>query len=285
MKLSVIIPMYNAGDTITQQLDALCLQQWEEPWEVIISDNGSTDESRAIAEQYSDRIPNLRIIDSSEQQGAAHARNAAAKVALGEALAFCDADDEVAPGWVAAMGQALEHHDFVAGCLDFKKLNEDWVRKTRYSFQNRPGYVDEAHFLPVVASCNMGVKRRIHEAVGGFDTSFSSAGGEDDDYSWRIQLAKTKLHFAEDALIYHRFRNTLQGIYRQASTYAVSDVLLYKKFAALGMPKPRLKGWFYIFKDIVRRTHTKHEVGQRLWDIGMKIGQLKGCLKYKVWIF
>ncbi|RUT11687.1 hypothetical protein DSM107010_30140 [Chroococcidiopsis cubana SAG 39.79] len=75
MKLSVIIPSYNEAGTISGQLEALTTQQWYQPWEIIISDNGSTDETVAIAEQYQERLPNLQIVDSSDRQGAAHARN------------------------------------------------------------------------------------------------------------------------------------------------------------------------------------------------------------------
>jgi len=52
MKLSVIIPCYNEADTIATQLEVLAKQYWSEPWEVIVSDNGSTDDSLAIVEKY-----------------------------------------------------------------------------------------------------------------------------------------------------------------------------------------------------------------------------------------
>jgi len=72
MKLSVIIPCFNAATTV--QLEALAHQHWCEPWEVIVSNNGSTDETVAIVEQYQEKLSNLRIVDSSDQRGAAHAR-------------------------------------------------------------------------------------------------------------------------------------------------------------------------------------------------------------------
>lgn len=54
MKLSVIIPCFNAANTIAVQLEALAQKHWCESWEVIVSDNGSTDETVAIVEQYQD---------------------------------------------------------------------------------------------------------------------------------------------------------------------------------------------------------------------------------------
>src|SRR6266545_10527 len=107
MKLSVVVPCFNSAKTIAIQLEALANQTWSEPWEVIVADNGSTDSSVAIAESYKKRLPHLRIVDASDRRGAGHARNVGAAAAAGDLLAFCDADDEVAPGWLSAMGQAL----------------------------------------------------------------------------------------------------------------------------------------------------------------------------------
>ena len=123
VKLSVIIPCYNGAKTIAVQLEALAFQQWSEPWEVIIADNGSTDDSIAIVERYRHRLPHLRIVDASARKGQPYALNVGAQAASGEALVFCDADDEVGPGWLAAMGEALSKYDFVACRFETKKLN------------------------------------------------------------------------------------------------------------------------------------------------------------------
>jgi glycosyltransferase involved in cell wall biosynthesis len=52
MKLSVIIPCLNGAATIATQLAALARQQWDQPWEIVVADNGSTDESAGIVERY-----------------------------------------------------------------------------------------------------------------------------------------------------------------------------------------------------------------------------------------
>lgn len=75
MKLSVIVPCFNESDTIGDQLEALTQQQWSELWKIIFSDNGSTDDSRVIAERYQECQPNLRIVDASARQGQTFALN------------------------------------------------------------------------------------------------------------------------------------------------------------------------------------------------------------------
>jgi glycosyltransferase involved in cell wall biosynthesis len=111
MKLSVVIPCFNAASTLGTQLEALARQRYNQDWEVIIADNGSTDGSLAVAESYKSRLPGLRVVDSSDRRGAAHARNIGALNSTGDHLLYCDADDEVAPGWMAAMAEALSRHE------------------------------------------------------------------------------------------------------------------------------------------------------------------------------
>ncbi len=63
MRLSIVLACYNGAETLADQLDGLAAQEWSQPWEVVFVDNRSTDNSRAIAEQYKDRLPNLRVVD------------------------------------------------------------------------------------------------------------------------------------------------------------------------------------------------------------------------------
>src|SRR5690606_12378908 len=108
----------NGMSVIGEQLEALTRQAWDHPWEVVVSDNGSTDESRAVAEGFQGRIPSLRVVDSSDFKGEAHARNVGIQQARGDLILNCDADDVVADNFVAAMAKSLETHDFVACRLE-----------------------------------------------------------------------------------------------------------------------------------------------------------------------
>lgn len=282
--LSVIIPCYNNASIIAVQLEALANQQYSESWEVIVSDNGSTDDTQLIVKQYCEQMPNLRLVDSSDRQGAGHARNVGVQVARGDKLLFCDADDEVAPGWLEAMSEALDKYDFVAGRLDPHKLNQEWVLRSRQCPQqeglqkyNYPPY------LPHAAGCNLGVKRSVHETVDGFDESMLRL--HDTDYCWRIQLAGTKLNFAYDAVIYYRFRETLSGICRQARVWGEHNVLLYKKYRQLGMPELSwqvgVREWIRLFRKLLR---VRGKVGfiRWLWSFSWRLGRLYGSLKYRV---
>jgi glycosyltransferase involved in cell wall biosynthesis len=274
MELSVIIPVYNAATTIAGQLASLACQQWNEPWEVIIADNGSLDQSLSIAQLYRHRIPNLRVVDASALRGAAYARNVGASLATGKVLAFCDADDEVAPGWIAAMGEALSKHNWVAGRVDCKKLNDSWLLNTRVALPNCQEYHNEG--FHTVASCNLGISRLLHESIGGFDECLPlSATCDDDDYSFRLQLAGAKVYFAHDALVYYRFRHTLRGLYKQAKSYGKGEALMYMKYASIvDLPKPASRRWVEILADLILRTSRRSDLARLLCEVGRKTGRL-----------
>ena len=65
MKLSVILPCINGAETIAVQLEALTRQSWAGEWEVIVVNNGSTDNSMEIVERYRDRLQNLQIVNAA----------------------------------------------------------------------------------------------------------------------------------------------------------------------------------------------------------------------------
>lgn len=285
MKLSVIIPCFNAANTIAVQLEALTHQHWCEPWEVIIADNGSTDQTVAIVKQYQQKLPYLRIVDSSGRRGAAHARNVGAKAAASDALAFCDADDEIAPGWVAAMGEALSKHDFVACRREYNKLNEAWTLKYRMLSQ-LDGLQEYRYppYLPHASGSTLGVRRSIHEAICGFDEIMLRL--QDTDYCWRIQLAGTKLHFVPDALVHYRFRDTIDSLYQQGRLWGEYNVFLYKKYRPLGMPKVSWKAgvraWVRLFKNLPHISSSKEARAKWVSDLAWCIGRLQGSIKYRI---
>ncbi len=282
MKLSVIIPCLNGADTIAVQLEALANQHWSQPWEVILADNGSTDASLEIVSQYKDRIPNLRVVDASEQRGQPFALNIGAMAARGESLTFCDVDDEVAPGWLAAMGEALSRYDFVACRIDRLKLNADWVSR-RHPQEDGLNQFRYPPYLPHAGGGTLGVKRALHIAVGGFDESFPYL--HDTDYCWRIQFTGTKLHFVPEAVLHIRYRDTLQGIYRQARAWGEYHVLLYKRYRPLGMPKLSWKdgmhGWAHLLRA-VPVIRNKQGRAAWLWEFAWRFGRLQGCIKHRI---
>ena len=288
MRLSVIIPCFNAASTIATQLEALANQQWSEPWEVIISDNGSTDGLRDVVKTYEGRLPGLRVVDASARRGRGYARNVAVHVARGESLAFCDADDEVAPGWLSVMGEAVSTYDFVACRIDVYKLSPLWVANLRNHAQ--ASGLQTRGAPPALSHAGGGtiaVKRRLHDEVGGFDEAF--VRHQDTDYCWKIQLTGTQLHFVPDTVVHVRQRETLMENCRQAFGWGEYRVLLYKKYRHLGMPKCTWKDGITAWANLTRRfirtvpsIRSRRDLLPWCWAFGERLGQLKGSIKYRI---
>lgn len=284
MKLSVIIPCLDAADTLAVQLEALTRQEWPEGWEVIVADNGSEDASRTVVEGFEGRLPGLKWIDASQRRGAGFARNQGVRHASGDAVVFVDADDEVGEGWLAAMGRAFREHDFLASRLEPTKLSDPELLATRRCPQeNGLQNYNYPPFLPHAGTCGMGVKRHIHEAVGGFDESFIRL--QDTDYCWRIQLMGVRLHWVQDALVHMRFRGDPRSAYRQAREWGEYNVKLYKKYRPQGMPKLPLRRGLRTWVQLARRLPREWPSEQRnrwVWDFNWALGRLRGTIKHGV---
>jgi glycosyltransferase involved in cell wall biosynthesis len=286
MKLSVVIPCYNAARTITGQLEALASQKWSEPWELIVADNGSTDDSVAIVKSYQARVPALRIVDASDRQGAAHARNAGAQVACGHALAFCDADDEVGSGWLAAMGQALSRDPFVAGRMEMAKLNPSWVTEAYGRHPQEVGLqrIWYPPYLPHAGGSTLGVQRAVHEMVGGFDESLPYL--EDTEYCFRIQRTGIGMTFVADAVVHVRLRGSCRDIFRQGRCWARYNVLLYKRYRPSGTREygrwlDHMRNWAGLLWRLVK-LRRQAEFRRWVWQCAWQIGRLEGSLRFGV---
>lgn len=227
--ISVVIPAYNAAATLAEQLLALATQQYEDDWEVVIVDNGSTDGTADLARRHRQRFKAFTLVDSGPQRGHSAPRNAGAKAARGELLAFCDADDVVAPGWLQAMADAACHYDLIGGWLDARPLNDDSTRSW-----HRPWPRDRLRswLLPYAVSANLAIWADVLRDLDGWSTDYE-AGGEDVELSWRAQLAGYRLGFAPDAVVSYRYRSGLRQTARQAYAIGVDCERILRDFAFL----------------------------------------------------
>ena len=103
MKLSVIIPVYNAAPYLNACLESVGRNITDGDTEVIAVDDGSTDGSRTLLREFAKSRPWLRTIELNHNCGVSAARNKALEAATGEWIGFVDADDTVAPDWFAKL--------------------------------------------------------------------------------------------------------------------------------------------------------------------------------------
>ncbi len=285
MRISVIIPCRNAERTIGQQLAALARQRCDAEWEVVVADNASTDRSRVIVEQFRNHLPNLRLVEAYQRHSPGYARNVGVAAARGDVLLHCDADDEVGDDWLAAMAHALETHELVACRMDIDKLNPPWLRLVHANPQPEGAQVPLWYppHLPHAAGATLGVRRALHERIGGFDESLAYL--EDADFCIRAQLAGATLVSVPDAVVHYRYRDTALGLYRQGRNYAKYNVQLYKRYRPKGYRdrwrwRAYAERWLQLLlriPDWRTRTGRCHW----FWSFGWQIGYTAGMLKFR----
>jgi glycosyltransferase involved in cell wall biosynthesis len=281
--VSVIVPCRNAARQLSQQLRALERQEYDKPWEVIVADNGSTDDSRRICEAFSGRLA-LRIIDVPGPIGASHARNAGARAAKGKKLLFVDGDDEVAPGYVATMAEALDSAAFVTSRVDTAALNPPWNRSAHGPWQEEGLLYLASNFLPA-AGPNVGISKAVFDSVGGYPEDINFTTVEDLAFAWRVQLSGIRLQFVPDALYHYRHRGSLWGLYRQSLQWGTFLPFLYREFRPAGMPGRPLRGVLEGWTGLVRQllsARNKGDLAKLVVDAGYSLGRLRGSLRYRV---
>ena len=284
MKLSIIIPCLNAAETIAYQLGALRRQISDVSWEVIITDNGSTDGTVEIIRKNSHGLPCVQVIDASDRKGSAHARNIGALFARGESIVFCDADDEVGNGWLAAIAAALERHEFVASRFDIEKLNPSWVggklKNPQGSGLQRVNYPP---YLFHAGGSGLGIRREIHDRIGGFDESLPRL--EDTDYCFRVQKLGVQLHFAADAIVHVRYSAKPGSLFQQARLWAEYNELMYKRYGGGMKLTHPWEAYTQTWRDLifcVPRMFKKETRPAWMKTLGTQIGLLQGMIRFRV---
>jgi glycosyltransferase involved in cell wall biosynthesis len=200
------MPVRNGAATIGAQLDALLGQL--DPgtsWELVVADNGSTDDTAAIvaAHPLGCRVP-VRLVGAGELRGINVARNAAVASARGELVVFCDADDEVRQGWLAAYAAALlgGPPSTAAGPMDVSRINGR--RQATWGIPRA-----EPHRLGGGIRCgwggNMALHREVWAAIGGFDESYRD-GFDEVEFFARAHEAGVPFLWVPDATVDYRVK-------------------------------------------------------------------------------
>lgn len=122
--LSIIIPMFNNGQYISKCLDSI-LVQIPSHTEIIIVDNGSTDEGPRVSREYQKNNSQIRIIHSSENKGLSWARNIGAAHALNDFLLFIDGDDFIESSALQKCLQILDKQESDAVIFTYSKISND----------------------------------------------------------------------------------------------------------------------------------------------------------------
>jgi glycosyltransferase involved in cell wall biosynthesis len=205
--VSIIIPAYNAERFLARTLASALAQDYE-PFDIIVVNDGSTDNTAKIVSEFSAKDQRVRLI-STANNGVAAARNTGLSASTAEFVAFLDADDLWFPGKIRLQVEALEAKDEYAAAYTWCLLidEDDKVLRQNPSWQ-LDGYTLCRYLItwPVGNGSALLVKRKVALAIGGFDPEFNKLGcqgAEDLDFELRL-VEKYKVTCAPRFLVGYR---------------------------------------------------------------------------------
>ena len=282
VSVSVVIPARNAAERIGRQLRALATQNYDGWWEVIVADNGSTDDTLQRVREMEGKIPRLRIVDASQRRGASHARNVGADAAKGELLLFVDADDRVGETWLREMAQAAETADAITG-----RVRAYFVRSDETEvLENESDCLEPVfEFWPSAPAGNFGIWAEVFDEIGGFNEEYRVCEGV--EIAWRLRAAGHTVRFVWEGVLDSYERRTGRGIVRQSYTSGQGYPHLYRDFRGLGMPRYGVvRTLRYSVRRYVRDAWKllRTERGRREWlrGVAWRVGCLVGSIRYRV---
>jgi cellulose synthase/poly-beta-1,6-N-acetylglucosamine synthase-like glycosyltransferase len=220
--VSVVIPAYNAAETLPACLAALRRQTVPlDPAEIVVVDDGSDDGTAAIPEAFGVRL----IRQAHENQ--AVARNRGAWATSGEVILFTDADCEPAPDWVERM-LAPFADPTIAGVKGRYRTKQPGLvpRFIQHEFELKYEQLRRADHLDFIDGYAAGYRREPFLQLGGFDPRYPPV--EDIELSFRAARCGYRLAFASDAVVYHRHRETVVDFVRTKARAAKLWVDVYR---------------------------------------------------------
>ena len=223
-RISVVVASYNGSNTIRECFEGLLKLDYPN-FEVIVVNDGSTDETPTIAGEYDFRLIN------TDNQGLSNARNTGIEAATGEIVAFLDDDAYPDQDWLKYLAITFMTKDCVGvGGPNIAPLDEGKIADCIANSPGGPLHVllsdIEAEHIP---GCNMAFRTECLKAIGGFDPQFRVAG-DDVDLCWRIQETGWWIAFSPAAMVWHSRRNSIRTYLKQQMGYVKAEVLLEKKW-------------------------------------------------------
>lgn len=204
VKTSIIIPQHNGVHMLSDCIASI-KQHTTQPYEIIVVDNGSSDESVDYC-LHEDVI----LVSLSDNKGFPAACNLGMKVASGSEILLLNNDVLVAPGWLEKMLNCLYSEEqigivgpmsnFISGKQQISFPYTDLVSTAAYLAKHHAG--EWLEVKRIVGLCFL-FKRELMDKIGVLDERFSPGHYEDDDYCYRARLAGYKLMIVKDAFVFH----------------------------------------------------------------------------------
>lgn len=236
---SVIVPSFDRRDEIRELIESFIMLQFPaDRFELIIADDGSTDGTKELVNEYVGKVKFTLNFYTQKNQGPGAARNMGMEKAQGDFFIFIDSDCTVSPMWLSEIDRSLdaENADAFGAPDSFREDFPPLLKAINYSmtsFLTTGGIRGHnkkklGKFYP--RSFNMGLSRETYKRVGGFG---SLRHGQDIEYSHRIIRSGTKVISIPEAVVFHKRRTSVKKFFKQVFNWGVARINLYKIDSAM----------------------------------------------------
>lgn len=239
--ISIIMPVYNSARTLETSLKAIYNSNYNN-FELIVVDDGSTDNSIKIAEKFP-----CRIIKKKQNTGAGDSRNIGAKSAKGEILIFIDSDCIVKPNTILQITESFKKGaDVVAGTYSKTSGNNKNIYDNYHSLFCYYNYTNSS--VALFGTFCAAIKKNLFIELGGFDDSIKGATVEDLKFQYKIQDMNIKYDINMDAQVFHYSRDSfislIKGYYYRTKN-GIKLLLKMKK------TRPSKEGYILNYRTII----------------------------------
>jgi glycosyltransferase involved in cell wall biosynthesis len=223
--VSVIIPTFNGASRIGNCLDALLKQTAGRNAEILVVNDGSTDNTLDVVRRYS----GVRLITQANA-GPAAARNRGALETEGAIILFTDDDCVPTPDWLGAMLEPFEDPEVVGVKGVYRTRQKSLVaRFVQIEYEDRYRLMAGLDCIDFIDTYSAAFRRDRFLEMTGYDTSFPLACAEDIELSYRMSGRGWKMTFAPRAIVYHTHPDTLSGYLKKKYKFAFWRVLAVRK--------------------------------------------------------
>lgn len=223
--VSIIIPTFNGSARIGSCLNALMSQVAGRNAEILVVNDGSTDDTARVVENY----PGVRLI-SQANSGPAAARNHGAEEARGEIILFTDDDCVPTPNWLDAMLESFKDPEVVGAKGIYRTHQKGLVaRFVQIEYEDKYRLMAGLSSIDFIDTYSAAFRRDRFLEMTGYDTSFPVACAEDIELSYRMSARGWKMKFVPDAIVYHTHPDSFWRYLKKKYKFAFWRVLAVRK--------------------------------------------------------
>lgn len=231
LNVSVVIPVYNDPDGLRATLESLVVQDFPSgKFEIIVADNGSTDNTIEVVKKFVQKYPKLiRIVIEDNIQSSYAARNKGVKASKAPIIAFIDADMIVKRDWLSkAIESMLKHKAEYLACnvqIYTKGRENLFAKYNRLTGFPIKEYIEKNKFAP---TCCIFIRKKVFEEIGYFDSRLVSGG--DLEFGNRVYNSGKELFFDPNIIMYHPARSSFCSLLKKSFRIGKGIAQLHKYY-------------------------------------------------------